>query len=198
MGGRVITFPELCHGCGGCWLVCPERAISAGTREIGVIEQGTASGLEVTLGRLRVGEPLAVPLIKKIKSVQSDSDLEIIDSPPGTSCPVVTSIKDNDFVVLVTEPTPFGLHDLTLAVETVRQIDCPFGVVVNRAGSGDDRVHEYCRGAGIPILLEIPDDRRIARAYSDGIMAVTAVPETRELFHRLYLDVCSRCAGGVA
>ncbi len=195
--GRVLVFSELCHSCGGCWLVCPEKAIGQGAREIGVLEEGTAMGFQFTQGRLRIGEAMVVPLINKVKSTQNGSGLVIIDSPPGTSCPVIAAIRDSDFVMLVTEPTPFGLHDLTLAVETVRKLDYPFGVVINRAGVGDDRVNRYCREEDIPVLLEIPDDRRVAEAYSEGIMAITAVPGMYELFHRLYLDVCARCGGGV-
>jgi MinD superfamily P-loop ATPase len=198
IGGRVIIFPELCHGCGGCALVCPERAISEGSREIGVVEQGTTSGFKFTQGRLRIGEALVPPLIKKVKKVDNGSQLVIIDSPPGTSCPVIAAVTGSDFVVLVTEPTPFGLHDLELAVDTVRQLKYPFGVIVNRAGVGDDRVHQYCQKEGIPILLEIPDDIRIARAYSEGVMAVDAVPEISELFRCLLRDVYSRCEGGVS
>ena len=195
--GRVLVFSELCHSCGGCWLVCPEKAIDKGTREIGVLEEGTAEGFRFTQGRLRIGEALVVPLINKVKSTQSGSGLSIIDSPPGTSCPVIATIRDSDFVMLVTEPTPFGLNDLTLAVETVRQLGYPFGVVINRAGAGDDRVNQYCREEGIRILLEIPDDRRVAEAYSEGILAITAVPEMHEWFQRLYQDICVRCEGVV-
>jgi len=195
--GRVLVFSELCHSCGGCWSVCPEKAIGQGAREIGVLEEGTAMGFQYTQGRLRIGEALVVPLINKVKSTQNGSGLAIIDSPPGTSCPVIATIRDSDFVMLVTEPTPFGLNDLTLAVETVRKLDYPFGVVINRAGAGDDRVNRYCREEDIPVLLEIPDDRRVAEAYSEGIMAINAVPEMYELFQRLYLDVCARCGGGV-
>jgi MinD superfamily P-loop ATPase len=195
--GRVLVFTELCHSCGGCWMVCPEKAIGQQPREIGILEEGTANGFQFTDGHLRIGEAMVVPLINAIKSTQNGSGLAIYDAPPGTSCPVIATIRDSDFVILVTEPTPFGLHDLTLAVETVRKLDYPFGVIINRAGAGDDRVNRYCREEDIPILLEIPDDRRIAEAYSKGIMAITAVPEVRELFQQLYLDICARCGGGV-
>ena len=198
VGEQVITFPGLCHSCGGCWLVCPERAIRQGERPIGVLEDGTASGLRFTQGRLRVGEALVPPLIKQVKSAQDDCDLVVFDSPPGTSCPAIAAVRDSDFVVLVTEPTPFGLHDLTLAVETVRRLGLPFGVVVNRAGVGDDRVHAYCQRERIPILIEIPDDIRIAKAYSEGTMAIVMVPEVRGLFIRLLAMLLSRYQRGVA
>lgn len=198
IGGKVITFTELCHGCGGCWMVCPEKAISQGLRELGVLERGTAMGMQISQGRLRVGEAMAVPLIDRVKATQNGSDLAILDSPPGTSCPVIATMRDADFVLLVTEPTPFGLHDLELAVETVRELRLPFGVVVNRAGVGDDRVHRYCREEKIPVLLEIPDDRRIAEAYSNGRMAVAAVPETKKLFEQLYHRIYAWCREGVA
>lgn len=198
VGDGVIVFSELCHSCGGCWLVCPEKAISQGKREIGVLESGTTSGFQFTQGRLHVGEALVPPLIKRVKAAQNDSQLVIIDSPPGTSCPVIAAVRDSDFVVLVTEPTPFGLHDLTLAVDTVRRLESPFGVVINREGAGDDRVHRYCEEEKIPILLAIPDDMRIAKAYSEGIMAIDAVPEMYELFHKLQCAIDSLCKGGIS
>jgi MinD superfamily P-loop ATPase len=198
IGGKVIVFTELCHSCGGCWMVCPEKAISRGARPLGVLEQGTAMGMQFTQGRLRVGEAMAVPLIQKVKAAPNGSDLAILDSPPGTSCPVIATMRGADYVLLVTEPTPFGLNDLTLAVETVRQLELPYGVVVNRAGSGDDRVHRYCRDEKIPILLEIPDNRKIAEAYSEGHMAVSAVAEAREMFQQLYHRIHAWCREGVA
>lgn len=194
---QVMTFPELCHSCGGCWLVCPVQAIRQGKRSIGVLEDGTVSGFRFTQGRLRVGEALVPPLIKEVKAAQDGSELVIIDSPPGTSCPAIAAMRYSDFVVLVTEPTPFGLHDLTLAVETVRRLGLPFGVVVNRAGVGDDRVHRYCQEEHVPILLEIPDDIRVAKAYSEGVMAIDAIPEFVDVFHRLYRDLFSWCEGGI-
>lgn len=197
-GGRVITFTELCHSCGGCWMVCPEKAISQGSRELGVLEKGSAMGMQFTQGRLRVGEAMAVPLIEQVKSACYGSDLTILDSPPGTSCPVIATLRGADYVLLVAEPTPFGLNDLTLAVETVRQLELPFGVVVNRAGSGDDRVHRYCREEKVPILLEIPDNRKIAEACSEGRLAVSALPETRGMFDSLYHRIHAWCREGVA
>lgn len=197
-GDGVIAFPELCHGCGGCWLVCPEGAIRPGARSIGVVEEGAASGFRFTQGRLRVGEALAPPLINRVKEHVGESELTILDAPPGTSCPAIAAVKDSDFVILVTEPTPFGLNDLGLAVEVVRRLQIPFGVVVNRAGAGDDRIHRYCFNERVPILLEIPDDMWIARAYSEGVTAVSAIPDVYGLFHRLYSNVVKVCEGSMA
>jgi MinD superfamily P-loop ATPase len=193
----VITFPELCHSCGGCWLICPEKAIEQAPHEIGYLETGEASGLRFTGGRLRIGEAMVPPLIEQVKAAGNSADLVIVDSPPGTSCPAIAAMRGSDFVVLVTEPTPFGLHDLTLAVETTRKLARPLGVVVNRAGIGDDRVHQYCREEGIPVLLDIPDDRRVAEAYSKGILATGALPEMGELYRQLLAAIQAHAKGGV-
>ena len=165
---KVLTFPELCHGCGGCALVCPVEAIHEIPREIGMVEEGNANGLRFVHGKLNIGEPMAPPLIREVKRSGADADGIIVDAPPGTSCPVIESVKGSDYVLLVTEPTPFGLHDLKLAVEMTRQLGLPFGIVVNRSDIGDERVIQYAADEGIPILLEVPDDRRIAEAYSRG------------------------------
>lgn len=181
----VMIFPELCRGCGGCKLVCPEGAISETGREVGTVETARAGAIEFVQGRLRVGEAMAVPLVRAVKTHTARDRTTIIDCPPGTSCPVVAAVSDSDYVVLVTEPTPFGLHDLGLAVEMVRGVGIPLGVVVNRTGIGDGRVHEYCRQEGIPVLLEIPDDRRIAEVYSRGKAVIEALPEYASLFKAL-------------
>jgi MinD superfamily P-loop ATPase len=183
--GKVLVFAELCHGCGGCTLACPEHAISEADHAIGVVERGHADGIAFVQGRLNVGSAMSPPLIRAAKQDSPQDGTVIIDAPPGTSCPVIAAVRDSDFVVLVTEPTPFGLHDLTLAVETIRKIALPFGVVINRCDAGDDRVTLYCNRERIPILLEIADDRRIAEAYSRGEMAINAVPGMREVFVQL-------------
>ena len=177
-----LVFPELCHGCGGCALLCPAGAVSEDSREIGVLESGHAGKMEFVHGRLRPGEAMSPPLIRAVRKHALPDRINIIDSPPGTSCPVITAIKDSDYLVLVTEPTPFGLHDLTLAVETARKMHLPFGVIINRADVGDLRVRDYCRRQGISVLLEIPHDRRIAEAYSRGQPMVEALPESRRDF----------------
>lgn len=182
---KVLVFAELCHGCGGCTYACPSHAISEKKHAIGVVETGHANNISFIQGRLRVGAAMSPPLIRAVKESLASEGTVLLDAPPGTSCPVIAAVKGSDFVLLVTEPTPFGLHDLKLAVETVRQLGIPFGVVVNRCDIGDHRVTEYCREETIPILLEIPDDRRIAEAYSRGEMAVNAVPEVKHSFIRL-------------
>jgi len=187
---RVMIFPELCHGCGACSYLCPEKAISEEGREMGVVEQGNADGIDFVQGRLNIGEAMATPVIRRVKEYAKDDGLVIIDVPPGTSCPVVESIKGSHFCLLVTEPTPFGLHDLRLAVEVARdELGLPVGVVVNRDGVGDQGVDEYCAAEEIPILMRIPLDRRIAEAYSDGGPLVEALPEYREQFQNLYAAI---------
>jgi MinD superfamily P-loop ATPase len=181
-GSKPIVFAEMCHGCGGCKLVCPRKAISEINKRIGVV--GIIKSKQVTLvqGRLDVGVSMAPPLIRAVRKKLPENGAAILDAPPGTSCPVISAIRDTDFVILVTEPTPFGLHDLKLSVELVRELALPLGVVVNRYGVGDDRVHDYCRHNDIPILKEIPEDRRIAEAYSRGELIVDALPEYQGLF----------------
>jgi MinD superfamily P-loop ATPase len=177
-----IVFPELCHGCGGCVLACPQKAISEKKRRIGSVEAMESGDITLIMGRLDVGVSLVPPLIRAVKSRLNPEIPAILDAPPGTSCPVVATIRGTDYVLLVTEPTPFGLHDLSIAVEMVRELKLSFGVIINRAGSGDDRVNVYCREQDIPILLEIPDDRRIAEAYSRGVLMVDALPVYRSMF----------------
>jgi MinD superfamily P-loop ATPase len=185
----VLTFHELCHSCGGCILACPEKAITETSRELGVIEKGHRAGVELVHGRLRVGEAMSPPLIRKVRQYRRPDLLTIIDAPPGTSCPVIASMKGADFVLLVTEPTPFGLHDLKLAVGAVKVLGIPCGLVVNRSDEGDDRVNAYSEKEGIPILMEIPFDRRIAEAYSRGETLVEEMPEWKEKFLKLYARI---------
>ncbi len=184
-GEAPLVFPELCHGCGGCALVCPKRAIREVERRIGVVRTMRAGPVTLIQGVLDVGSPMAPPLIRAVKTSLRNGEPAILDAPPGTSCPVVAAVRDADSVLLVAEPTPFGLHDLALAVEMMRETGVPLGVVINRCGIGDDRVHAFCAREGIPVLLEIPDDRRIAEAYSRGRLIVDALPEYRRLFEVL-------------
>jgi MinD superfamily P-loop ATPase len=191
---KPLVFAELCHGCGGCALVCPERAIREENRTIGVVETGRAGGVAFVQGRLNVGEPAAPPLIRAVRMKAIADGVAIMDAPPGTSCPVVATVRGADYVLLVTEPTPFGLNDLRLAVEMIRQLGVPHGVVINRADSGDRRVRDFCTAETIPILLEIPDDRRVAEAYSRGHMAVRVLPEWKtmlmDLWNSIEADAC--------
>ena len=183
---NILIFDELCHSCGGCWEVCPEGAIQEGRRELGVIQKGQSNGVEFIHGRLRVGEAMSPPLIKQVRAYQDFQKLTIIDAPPGTSCPVIAAMRDSDFVLLVTEPTPFGLYDLKLAVGAVQILDIPMGLVINRSDLGDDRVRQYARQEELPILMEIPFNRQIAEAYSRGEMLVEVLPRWKDRFLTLY------------
>jgi len=187
----VLVFEELCHSCGGCWEVCPEDAIAQSGRELGVIQKGHSNGIEFVHGKLRVGEAMSPPLIKKVRAHQDPAKLAIIDAPPGTSCPVIAAMKDADFVLLVTEPTPFGLHDLKLAVGAVQILNIPCGLVVNRSDLGDDKVVDYAHQKGLPILMQMPFDRRIAEAYSRGQLLVDVMPEWKDRFLGLYHEIIS-------
>jgi MinD superfamily P-loop ATPase len=183
---KVLVFPQLCHGCGACAYLCPERAISELGREIGVVELGQSDGLHFVHGRLSIGEAMAPPVIRRVKQHIDANKVAIIDVSPGTSCPVVEAIRGSDFCLLVTEPTPFGLNDLILAVEVSRKLAIPCGVVVNRAGVGDGKVEEYCSRESIPILLTIPLDTRIAGLYSRGQALVEGMPEWYQRFSELF------------
>ena len=185
----VLPFHELCHSCGGCMEVCPEKAITETGRELGVIEKGHRNGLEFVHGRLRVGEAMSPPLIKKVREYTRPGVLTIIDAPPGTSCPVIASMTGADFILLVTEPTPFGLHDLKLAVGAVKILGIPCGLVINRSDIGNDQVKVYAEQENIPVLMEIPFDRHIAEAYSRGKMIVEVMPEWEERFTKLYHQI---------
>ena len=184
--GAPLTFPELCHGCGGCTLVCSRNAISEENFRIGTVKTFVDGNITLNSGCLDVGVSLASTLVHAVKARLKDGVTTILDAPPGTACPAVATLRGVDYVVLVTEPTPFGLNDLKLAVDTVRELRLPFGVVINRVGIGDDRVHRFCQAESIPLLLEIPDDRRIAEAYSRGELIVEALPEYRAHFERLW------------
>ena len=186
---KVLIFPELCHGCGACSYLCPESAISEEGREIGVVETGDSGNMEFIQGRLVVGEPMAPPIIREVKKYIDPTKEVIIDISPGTSCPVVEAIKDSDFCLLVTEPTPFGLNDLSLAVDLVRKLQIPCGVVINRVGVGDEKVEQYCHEQKIPILLKIPLDRNIATLYSKGVSLMEGMPEWHSAFLKLFQDI---------
>ena len=184
-GETAMVFNELCHSCGGCTLICPEKAITEKPRSIGDIFIGDTNGMELVYGELNIGEALAVPIIAAVKDRMKEEGVVILDSPPGSACPVVESVMDTDYVVMVTEPTPFGLHDLEVATEVVKQLGIPLGVVVNFAGIGDRGVYDFCERMGIPIILEIPYDRHIAELYSKGIAFTDEMPEWKPKFRQL-------------
>lgn len=186
---NVLTFEQLCHSCGGCFRVCSEDAITPKPLEIGTVVCGKAGEIDFVSGRLNIGHVRTPALIKAVKKHVCQEDWAIIDVPPSTSCPVVEAIKDSDFVLLVTEPTLFGLNDLMLAVDLVRELNLPFAVVINRHGIGNDDVEEYCRAENIDVLMKLPDDRRIAEAYSSGKMIADVSQEYRGHFSKLCDDL---------
>jgi len=185
---KVLVFPELCHGCGACSYLCPESITEEG-REVGIVERGGSGNLELIQGKLNVGEAMAPPVIREVKKYADPANIVINDVPPGTSCPVVEAVEGSDFCLLVTEPTPFGLNDLSLAVEVVRKLGIPCGVIINRVGIGGEEVEQYCHREGIPVLLRIPLDRKIAMLYSQGIPLIEGMPRWREDFLKLFQDI---------
>ena len=195
-GRTVLVFRELCHGCGACSYVCPAGAISEEPRQVGVVESGRVGTMRFAQGRLNVGEAMAGPVIRAVKGLADPEATVILDAPPGTSCPVVETIRGSDFCLLVTEPTPFGLSDLTIAVEVAREIGVPFGVVINRDGLGDEGVERYCAQEGIPVLMRIPFDRRIAEAYCRGETLAAAMPSWQQAFRDLFEAVTRLAAVG--
>lgn len=191
MGDTLLTFPEMCHGCGGCIAVCPEGALTPGQRQLGEICHGQAGDARFIMGRLRVGEAMSPPLMRQVKALfdgitAKDPQADIVvDAPPGVSCPAVSAVIDADCIVLVTEPTPFGFHDFKLAWEAFSPFGIPMGAVINRAGMGDDTVKRFCEDKNIPIWAEIPFDRAIAEAYSRGEVVAQALAPLKETFHQL-------------
>lgn len=189
----VLLFPQLCHSCGGCVRVCPSGALKEVNRETGVIESGRSGNIEFHHGILNIGEAKSPPLIKELKKKIKNNATVIIDCPPGTSCPVVASLKDTDYILLVTEPTPFGLNDLKLAVHLVRSLDIPFSVLINRADTGDNKVKEYCMSENIDVSMEIRDDRRVAEGYSRGDTLLETLPELKTEFINLFENIKRFC-----
>ena len=187
--GKVLIFPELCHGCGACKLFCPEDAFVEVSREVGIIEKGKAGGISFIHGLLNIGELMSPAVISGVKEAAGEPEILIVDSPPGTSCPVIAAVKNAEFVLLVTEPTPFGLNDLELAVGMVKELNIPFAVAINRSDVGNDDVRKYCEREGIEIVLEIPDDRRIAEAYSKGKMVIRELPDYRKTFETCWVKI---------
>ena len=189
---EVLVFPELCHSCGGCELVCPKEAISWNKRAIGKVEHGQTHDIDFYHGLLNVGEMQAIPIIKSLKNKIDVKKNVIIDAPPGTSCPVIESITNSDYCILVTEPTPFGFHDLKLAIEVVRHLNIPFGVIINRDGIGNGIIEDYCKKEKICVLLKVPERKKIAQLYSKGIALVTEVYEWQEMFGLVYEKILKR------
>ncbi|MFH0816053.1 MAG: ATP-binding protein [Methanobacteriota archaeon] len=189
VGKQHLFFGDLCHGCGGCKMVCPKSAIVETGKRLGVIERGASEGVTLLQGTLDVGQPTGVPIIRELKKMADPTGLTILDAPPGTSCPVVETLRGADRCILVTEQTPFGLGDLKIAIAVVRGLKIPFGVVINRDGLGDGSVEAYCATEGIPILARIPNDRRIATLYSNGKTLVGDLPEIAKVFESLLFAV---------
>jgi len=187
--GKILVFPELCHGCGACAYLCPQKCIKEVHRVVGVLESGTKGDIDFVHGKLNIGEAMAPPVIRAVKDKIDQKKTIIIDAPPGTSCPVISSLQGSDFCLLVTEPTPFGLNDLVLAVEVSRKMRIPFGVVINRADLGDSKTEKYCEEENIPILMRIPFKKEIAAAYSKGVSIVEEFPEYRKEFQELFKKI---------
>jgi MinD superfamily P-loop ATPase len=191
LGSVLLTFPEMCHGCGGCLAVCPEKALSPGSRELGEVSWGTAAGrIGFFMGRLRVGEAMSPPLMRAViakiaQAPDATGGDVIIDAPPGTSCPAINAVLPSDLILLVTEPTPFGFYDFQLAHAAFAPLGKPMAAVINRAGLGDRSVQDFCLSRQLPILAEIPFDRSLAEAYSKGQVLAEALPNMRTVFAEL-------------
>jgi len=206
MGKLVLTFPEMCHGCGGCIAVCPEKALSPGKRELGEMSWGRAGAADFLMGRLRIGEAMSPPFMRMVKSklaemIAASARDAIVDAPPGVSCPAVTAVMDSDVIVLVTEPTPFGFYDFQLAWEAFVPLGKPMGAVINRAGLGNDDIYRFCGDKGLPVLVEIPFDRAIAEAYSRGRVIAEISQQLKETFVSLQgkiRELAERCDAGEA
>ena len=192
IGGQTLVFPEMCHGCGSCTLICPEKAITEIPNRLGILEGGLSrEGIRFAHGILNIGEPMAVPVISKLKKWQDlmDAEVVLIDSPPGASCPVVESLRGADFIILVTEPTPFGLHDLRQAYKVTQELGIPAGVIINRAGIGDTGVEQYCEEVGLQIFMQIPLEREIGQGIAQGKSLLEIKPEYENRFLELHLQI---------
>jgi len=194
LGQKTLVFPQLCHGCGSCTALCPEKAITEIPDRMGVIERGLATGgISFARGVLDVGEPMAVPIIRQLKKwvPAKPGQVVIRDAPPGTSCPVVESMRGSDFLLLVTEPTPFGLHDLRLAIQVGREMGIPCGVIINRENGSYPALDEFCFDNHLPVLLRIPFERVIAEGVAQGKTLVEIHPEYADRFLRMFTQIAS-------
>ncbi|MCB2198866.1 ATP-binding protein [bacterium] len=188
-----LVFPELCHSCGGCALVCPNDAIVEVEHPVGTVRMRKVGELATIDGIVNIGVSSVTPVIQAVKQSIPAGSIALLDASPGTACPAVETLKDCDFVLLITEPTPFGLNDFQLSVELLRELKVPFAAMINRVGVGDNRVHDYCQSEGIQVLAELPNDRRIAEVYSRGELITEGLPEYRAVFERLYAMLLDRC-----
>ena len=189
---RTMIFEDLCHGCSGCWLICPNQAITKSERVLGDVATGTAMGMSFTHGELRIGETVVPPLIQAAKAQAENANWVILDSPPGTTCPVVETMRDVDYVVLVTEPTPFGQHDLALAVDLARALERPCGVVINRAVPGREQIEAYCARESLDILAKIPFQLEVAEACAEGGLAIDVDKQVADALVELYEKLMAR------
>lgn len=185
MGKKVIFHPELCHSCGLCAYVCPEKAIKEVDRKSGIIEKGKKGKILFYHGMIDVGEAMSSPLIRELKKITYHHDFVIYDAPPGTSCPVIETIKHTDYIILVTEPTPFGLSDLEMAVKAFKDFEIPMGIVINKVMDDIEEVENFSKKHRVPIITEIPFDKKIAELYAQGIHPATEIPEIREIFEEV-------------
>jgi MinD superfamily P-loop ATPase len=186
---KPLFISELCHSCGLCAKICPEGAIKETAKNIGTLELGTKENIDFVSGCMNVGTAMSPPVIRAVKNRLANSAFRVIDCPPGTACPFVTSVKDSDFVLLVTEPTPFGLHDMKLAIKVLKQLKLPFGIIVNKSVSDSDCIGKYCKSGKMPLMMRIPEDRKIAEAYSCGVSLLESMPEIRSKFETLIADM---------
>ena len=194
LGEKIIVYPEVCNSCGGCKIICPEKAIQDEKRQVGEITGGRSTfnyrSIDFWQGKLTVGEASAVPLIVELKEKINENQTVIIDAPPGATCPTIESASDSDFIILVTEPTPFGLHDLKIAVELVEKIGKPHGIIINRSQPEADKIIEnFCRDKQVDILLKIPFSREIAELYSSGIPFITEMKYWQDKFQQVMVDI---------